>query len=62
MKKIYYYTRIYRKGSTGRKGPIVFESKSECISEAIKKCQEYVYKHEDLFYYSIEREIKLENE
>ena len=62
MKKTYYYVRVYKKGNTGRKGPVAFESVFEYISEAIKKCQEYIYKHEDLYYYSIERKIITENE
>lgn len=62
MKKTYYYVRAYKKGSTGRKGPVALESIFENISDAIKKCQEYVYIHEDLYYYSIKREIKQENE
>ena len=62
MKEINYYVRAYKKGSTGRKGPIALESVYNDISKAIIKCQQLIYQHEDLYYYSIERVIITKNE
>lgn len=62
MKKIVYKAKAYKKGSTGRKGGVWGELEYDTISEAIKKIQDWVYLHEDLYYYSIEREIIIKNE
>ena len=62
MKEINYYVRAYKKGNTGRKGPIALESVYNDISKAIIKCQQLIYQHEDLYYYSIERVIITKNE
>lgn len=62
MKKIIYKAKAYRKGKTGRKGEVWGELEYNNMSDAIKKIQDWVYLHEDLYYYSIEREIIIENE
>ena len=62
MKKIAYNAIGYIKGSTGRKGPVKMTVKFNNISDAIKQLQEWVYLHEDLYYYTIDREIIIENE
>lgn len=62
MKKTIYKTVAYQKGTTGRKGPIKIEKKFESISEAIEILQNWVWLYEDLYYYSIEREIIIKNE
>ena len=62
MKKITYNTVAYIKGSTGRKGAVKMTAKFNCMSDAIKKLQEWIYQHEDLYYYTINREIIIENE
>lgn len=62
MKKTIYKTVAYQKGATGRKGQIKMSEEFNCMSEAIRKLQEWIYQHEDIYYYSIEREITIENE
>lgn len=62
MKKIIYKARAYRKGKTGRKGEIWGELEYDTMNYAIKKIQDWVYLYEDLYYYSIEREIVIKNE
>lgn len=62
MKKTVYNAIAYKKGNTGRKGQIIFESVFNCMTDAIKKIQEWVYLHEDLYYYTIERKIIVKNE
>lgn len=62
MKKTVYRTIAYQKGATSRKGPIKITKTFDCMSEAVKALQSWVWLHEDLYYYSIEREIIIENE
>ena len=62
MKKTVYKTIAYQKGVTGRKGPVKMTKTFNCITEAVKVLQNWVWLHEDLYYYSIEREIIIENE
>ena len=62
MKKITYNVVAYNKGNTGRKGVAKMTVKFNSMSDAIKKLQEWVYQYEDLYYYTINREITIENE
>lgn len=62
MKKTRYYIRAYKKGNTGRKGPVALKSTADDISDAIKKLQKWIWLHEDLYYYTIDRKIIIENE
>lgn len=62
MKKTIYKAIAYEKGNTGRKGKIAFEAIADCMSDAVKKVQIWVWQHEDLYYYTIERKNMIENE
>lgn len=62
MKKTIYKTVAYQKGATGRKGQAKISKTFDCVTEAIKELQKWVWIHEDSYYYSIEREIIIENE
>lgn len=62
MKKITYNVVAYIKGNTGRKGNAKMTVVFDCMSDAIKKLQEWAYKYEDLYYYTINREITIKNE
>lgn len=62
MKKVTYNAVAYSKGNSGRKGVAKMIAKFECMSDAINNLQKWIYLHEDLYYYTIERKIIVENE
>lgn len=62
MKTVIYNVVAYRKGATGRKGNIFKSIPCISMSQAIATCQKWIYEHEDLYYYSIERNIINKND